>query len=142
MRYAAAKSSVQPVQHPPGSYQLKPNGSRRTNTARVQSLTVPPPIYTANHDDVDGVRPVQRARGGQHDTLPTYHESLGPETLPSYNTNGDVHDNDIEACVAEQAPQRRSAVVNPRIRQSQQVAFILAAITGILIYLSITHWSR
>ena len=139
MRHATTNPTISPVVQPAGAYQLKPNGSRRTNTARVSPLTQPPPAYTANHD-ADGVRSVQRERRGPDETLPTCHESLDPETVPGYNA--DANNNDVEAGVAQQVAERPRAVVDVKGRGGQQVAFVLAAVIGVFIYLAISHWNR
>jgi hypothetical protein len=109
----------------------KPNSSRETNTADISPPAVPPPAYTAVHNDVNGGRPLDRERG--HDnTLPPYTKRGDGET-----NNGNNHD--LEAGVAERAPpqrqrRRQRAVLR---RQNQHVGgVILAIFIAILIYMA------
>jgi hypothetical protein len=140
IRNGTTNPTMSTVVLPAGAYRLKPNGCRRTNTARVSPLTQPPPAYTANHDDADGVRAVQRERRGPDETLPTYQESLDPETVPGYNA--DANNNDVEAGVGQQVAERPRVMVDVKGKGGQQVVFVLAAVLGVFIYLGISHWSH
>ena len=118
----------QPVVEPHrGSYELKPSQSRRTNTARISSLRLPPPAYTANHNDVNGTRPPTRERGQDH-ILPTYTESLEPQRLPKVNTP----DTDLEAGVNEQAAQRSEDAL--KRRRTMGIFFPLLIIVVLTVY--------
>jgi hypothetical protein len=141
MRSTNITPPISPVV-PPGGYQLKANGSRRTNTARVSPMALPPPAYVANHDDVSGVRRVQRERGGGHDTLPTYDQSLDPETVSKYKA--DTDNNDVEAGVGVE----QQIAQQPRARRGSffdgggYAAFAVAFLIGVLVYLGLTRWSH
>ena len=126
---------------PRDSYQLKLNGSRRTNTARVSPVTQPPPAYTANHSNVDGMRPVKRERGAQVNILPTYNESQEPETLPIYEA--DANTDDVEASVAERTPRKRKQRPAAKVRRVRpwQIALACTGVAGFIIYAGIADWN-
>lgn len=125
---------------PPGEYQLKANASRRTNTARVSPVTLPPPAYVANHNPVDGARPVQRDRGGLQDTLPTYDQSLDPETVPRYNADAD--NNDVKVGVEQQIAQQPRARRGSFFDGGGYAVFAVSFLVGVLVYLGLTRWSH
>lgn len=148
LRDEASEPTISTVGQSAGSYQLKPNRSRRTNTARVSPVTLPPPAYTRGHREADGVRLVRRWEDGQDDSLPTYNESLDPEPVPRYGANAEADDNDVEAAVAQQAPRQPRAVQPPRAVVQRQcggyysIALMIAALVGVFIYLTISQWSH
>jgi hypothetical protein len=115
----------------------KLNSSRETNTAEISPPAVPPPAYTAVHNDVNGERPRYRQRG--HDnTLPPYTKRGDGET----NNNGKNHD--LEAGVDEQAPPQRQRLRQRAVlrRQNRHVGgVVLAILIAILIYMAFRyHW--
>jgi hypothetical protein len=138
----ALEAAISPVGPSPGSYQLKPSRNRRTNTARVSPVTLPPPAYTPGQRDIDGARLVQRWEDGQNDSLPTYNESLDPEPVPGYGANADANDNNVEAGVAQQAPQQPRAVAQRQYGGYYSLALMIAALVGVFIYLTISQWSH
>ena len=142
LRDEASDPTISTVGQLEGSYQLKPNRSRRTNTARVSPVTLPPPAYTRGHREADGVRLVRRWEDGQNDSLPTYNESLDPEPVPRYGANAEADNNDVEAAVAQQAPQQPRAVVQRQCGGYYSIALMIAALVGVFIYLTISQWSH
>jgi hypothetical protein len=117
----------------------KPNSSRETNTADISPPAVPPPAYTAVHNDVNGERPLDRERGYDY-SLPPYTERGDGET----NNTGNNYD--LEAGVAEQAPPRRQRRRQRAVlrRQNQHLGgVILAIFIAILVYMAFRyHWIR
>ena len=146
LRDGTSEPAISLVGQSAGSYELKANRNRRTNTARVSPVTLPPPAYTAGRREVDGVRLVRRWEDGQDDSLPTYNESLDPEPVPRYGANADANDNNVEAGVAQQAPQQPRAVARAVVQRQcggyYSIALMIAALVGVFIYLTISQWSH
>lgn len=113
-------------------YELKPNSSRRTNTARVSALpappvivpapTVPPPAYMVGDRDVDPPPYTAQGDGAQDNT--------------------GIHQ-DLEAGVAQRTPQQeRPRQANaPAGRQRSKAGGVIAAIfMSFLIIMAVKYW--
>ena len=138
----ASEPAISPVGQLPGSYELKPNRTRRTNTARVSPLTLPPPAYTPGHRDADGARPIRRIEDHLDENLPTYKESVDPEPVPGYGTNDGAANNDVEAGIAQQALQQPRAVNQRQCGGYFTLTLMLFVLVGVFIYLSVSQWSK